>query len=209
MMNISEKIKMWARELKAVSQTGIEYGKDVFDQERYEQLNHLSNRMLSTISKESESEIDALLPIETGYATPKIAVRGIVLKEGQILMVKEVSDGLWTPPGGWCDIGLTASENVQKEVQEETGLETKANRLLAFYDQTKYRSSVTLQHIYTAYFLCDIVGGKLIDHSIETEDIRFFDVNDLPPLSQERVTLTQLERALSIARNASKTTYFD
>lgn len=58
MVDVSKKIKLWARELKAVSQTGLEYGKDVFDQERYEQLNDLSNRMLSSISEISEAEID-------------------------------------------------------------------------------------------------------------------------------------------------------
>lgn len=208
-MDVSEQIKLWARELKSISQTGLEYGKDVFDKERYNQINELSNHMLSSISKVDVNEINRLLPIESGYATPKIAVRGIVLKDGQLLMVKEAADGLWTPPGGWCDVGLTPAENVEKEILEETGLKAKACRLLSFFDQTKYRSSVTLQHIYTVYILCEIVGGKLIDSSIETDDVRFFDTDDLPPLSTERVTTIQLEKALSIAMNKEKTVHFD
>lgn len=207
-MNTSEEIKLWARELKAIAQTGLAYGKDVYDLERYQQMNGLSNQMLSYISDFSSDEIDGKLPIEEGYATPKIAVRGIVLKDQQVLMVKETADGLWSLPGGWCDIGFSAAENIEKEIEEETGLRTKATKLLSFYDQRLHRFSVSMQHIYTVYFLCEIVEGKLRG-SIETADVNFFSPNQLPTLSIQRVTKKQLQTAIQIAKEECCKIYFD
>lgn len=208
LMDTSERIKLWARELKATAQTGLAYGKDLYDQERYQQMNELSNQMLSHISGMSCDEIDRKLPIEEGYTTPKIAVRGIVMKDQKVLMVKETADSLWSLPGGWCDIGLTAGENVEKEIEEETGLKTKATQLLSFYDQSLHRPSTNLQHIYTVYFLCEIVSGELTT-SIETEDVNFFSLDQLPPLSIERVTKKQLESALLVAQAGYNAVYFD
>src|SRR5699024_1950703 len=131
--------KSWAKELKALAQTGLEYTTDVFDMERYKYLNNIANQMLASISTHDVEQVNKLLPIETGYATPKVAVRAIILQDNQVLMVKEAADELWALPGGWCDIGLTAKENIEKEVLEETGLQTQAAKLIAFFDQTKYR----------------------------------------------------------------------
>lgn len=205
---MNEQIKYWARQLRAIAQTGLEYGKDVYDKERYHELNTLSNDMLAYISGIHPQQISHMLPIETGYATPKIAVRGLIFHEEKILMVKESLDGYWSLPGGWCDIGLSLSENIEKEVQEETGLESKAVRLLAAFDQTKYRPSVTLQQIYTVYFLCKVIGGKL-QSSIETTKVKYFNTNDLPPLSKERLTTKQLMKAISIATTIDSQAYFD
>lgn len=206
-MKTSKQIKQWARELKSIAQTGLTYGKDEFDKERYEQMNELSNAMLSHISGISHDEVAHLLPIELGYATPKIAVRGLVIQDNKILMVKEIADGLWTLPGGWCDVGLTPSENIEKEIKEETGLRTRTTRLLTIFDQTKHRESETMQHIYTIYFLCEIISGEL-RCSIETEAVEFFTVNELPPLSRERMTEDQFDKAFLIAKG-NLPPYFD
>jgi ADP-ribose pyrophosphatase YjhB (NUDIX family) len=202
----SEQIKQWAKELKGIAQTGLAYEKDVFDKERYTQMHELAISMLSYISGLKKEEVNKKLPIESGYTTPKIAVRGVVIKNRKLLMVKEAADGLWCLPGGWCDIGLTASENVEKEIEEETGLRTKATRLLAFFDQTKKHPSVTMQHIYTVYFLCELISGDM-KGSIETTNVGFFDRDHIPPLSSERMTHEQLEIALNVTEQ--NTVYFD
>ena len=65
------------------------------------------------------------------YPTPKIDVRALIMQEGQVLLIQEKSDKKWSLPGGWCDIGLTPSENLVKEVKEQAGIELKADRLLS------------------------------------------------------------------------------
>ncbi|MBM7095696.1 MULTISPECIES: NUDIX hydrolase [Alteribacter] len=207
-MGIEERLLEWAKRLKAVSQTGLEYGNDHFDYERYKEMNDLSNEMIAYLSKEKIEEIERLLPVEKGYATPKMAVRAVVMAEGKLLMVKEAADGLWCLPGGWCDTGVTPGENIEKEVREETGLNVQATKLLAFFDQTKHRPSKTLQHIYTCYFKCEVTGGA-IRGSEETTDVGFFSPDALPPLSIERMTKQQLDVALKEMDAGSPSIYFD
>ncbi|MEC5423466.1 NUDIX hydrolase N-terminal domain-containing protein [Virgibacillus sp. C22-A2] len=206
-METAEQIKLWARDLRSIAQTGLAYGSDVFDRERYHQINETAIQMLSHISGINAEEVTELLPIETGYTTPKVAVRGVVIKNSKILMVKEAADGLWCLPGGWCDVGLSPSENIEKEIIEETGLRTKTTKLLSFFDQTKTRPSVTMQYIYTIYFKCEIISGEL-KNSIETNDVAFFAYNELPPLSKERITPDQIKTAIQIAEQANGKVYF-
>ena len=39
--------------------------------------------------------------VQQGYATPKIDVRGAVIRNGKVLLVQEKADGKWSMPGGW------------------------------------------------------------------------------------------------------------
>lgn len=205
-MNQAEQIKLWARELRAIAQTGFEYGRDKFDKERYSQLLNVSSEMLSKVSDLSFDEVNAMLPVESGYATPKVAVRGLVIRDEKILMVQEIADDCWSLPGGWCDTGLSPSENIQKEIEEESGLNTNVTRLLCVFDQAKYNKSITMQHIYVHYFLCEIESGEL-RNSIETKNVDFFNIDELPELSTERVTQHQLKKAFSVAKTGD--VYFD
>ena len=40
-----------------------------------------------------------------GHATPKVGLRGVMFKDGQILLVRERQDMRWTLSGGWADVG--------------------------------------------------------------------------------------------------------
>ena len=74
--------------------------------------------------------MNSIFSAQEGYATPKIDVRGVIFSNENILLVKERSDGKWTLPGGWTDVSLSASENVIREIKEETGYQVKVIRLL-------------------------------------------------------------------------------
>ena len=64
---------------------------------------------------------EGLIENETGYATPKLDVRGVVFREDQILLVKELADGGWTLPGGWIDLNEPPTRAAEREVWEESG----------------------------------------------------------------------------------------
>lgn len=75
-------------------------------------------------------DIEAMFTEQTGYATPKVDVRGAVFRDGRILLVRETADGdRWTLPGGWADVNESPAEAVVKEVREEAGLEVRAFKL--------------------------------------------------------------------------------
>ena len=117
----------WARRLKAIAQIGIEYCKDPYDRQRYEEIQRLAAEM--TAKSAGLADIGPLVDLfknDVGYATPKIDIRTAVFDQDRILLVRERADGLWTLPGGWADIGESPSSAAVREVKEESGYEIVA-----------------------------------------------------------------------------------
>ena len=111
----------WAREIQATAQTGLAFTKDVYDRQRYQQLQKLAARILAEAAGVDTQIIEGLFAEQRGYATPKIDVRGAVFKDGRVLLVQERSDARWTLPGGWADVNRSPRECVIAEVREEAG----------------------------------------------------------------------------------------
>jgi len=97
----------WAKQIQAISQAGLEYSKDMYDIERFQQLRELSVEIMHQYTDVEVEKVQALFANETGYATPKVDIRAVVFQNDKILMVREKQDGAWALPGGWGDIGLS------------------------------------------------------------------------------------------------------
>lgn len=183
-----------ASELKAISQAGIFYAKDEFELSRHKQIRNIAADIFSQCSDMPKPQVLSLLQQDSGHPTPKVDSRGVIFKDGKILLVKEIADGLWTLPGGWCETGFTPSQNVVREVYEESGFESKAVRLLAVYDRDNQGHTPPYPFsIYKMFFLCEITGGSA-KTSNETSDVRFFGRNEIPSLSLSRTLPAQIER---------------
>lgn len=190
------------REIQSLAQTGANYSKDAFDQERYKRLLELASNILAKGSNESSEKIANWCFSEIGYATPKLAVRGLVMSDDKILMVQERSNGLWALPGGWADVNHSAAESTEKEVWEETGLNVKATHLLAFYDKLKHDHPPHWPHTHVAFFLCEIIGGTLCDSTEETSKVAYFSINELPELCRHRGTVEQIRQIFYKTKNS-------
>jgi ADP-ribose pyrophosphatase YjhB (NUDIX family) len=96
-----------------------------------------------------------------------------------------------------------------REIYEESGLETKAQKLLAVYDRSKHPHKPLMPfHIYKLFFLCKITGGsKQTSH--ETTAVDFFDEDQIPELSVSRVLPYQITRMFEHYRNPDMSTDFD
>src|ERR1700734_175593 len=176
-----------ARELRAIAQTGLTFTADRFDRQRYERVRELAASMLAQGSGEQFEVIIEILREGWGYATPKVDVRGAAFVDGRVLLVREISDGHWTLPGGWADVNQSAAECVVREVAEESGFEARAVKLAAVYDYRKRNRPHHLDSIYKMFFICALTGGSA-RASIETSDAAFFSRAALPPLSTGRTT---------------------
>lgn len=181
-----------ARRVQAIAQSGIHFAASEFDRERYEELRGLSVELAGTVCDTRPSKIHDLFTNETGFQTPKVDIRSVVLKEGKLLMVREKIDGRYSMPGGFADINYSPSEVAVKEVREETGLNVRFNRVLAIADTDRHGFPPLPYHFYKIVVLCDLVDGVLRD-SIETSEVGFFDFDNLPELSVERNTPAFLE----------------
>jgi ADP-ribose pyrophosphatase YjhB (NUDIX family) len=199
---------IWAQKLDALAQAGLTYTKNPFDIERYHKIRELTSEILSSYSHLDYKEIKNLLDSQAGYATPKIDIRGVVIKDEKILLVKELIDGGWTMPGGWVDVDEPPSRAVEREVWEESGYLVKASRLLAVYDRNLHGFPPYIFHSYKMYFLCDLVGGEATT-SIETGGAEFFAVNALPALSLPRTTPEVILRMVELFHHPEAAAEFD
>ena len=105
----------WIKRAQALSATGVHFAASDFDRERYEELVQLTHQMLAYLSSMPLSAIDQTFSdVGEGYVTPKVDVRGAVIRDGHILLVREKFDGLWTMPGGYADVGISPAANIAK-----------------------------------------------------------------------------------------------
>ncbi|HXC10094.1 MAG TPA: NUDIX hydrolase [Steroidobacteraceae bacterium] len=198
-----------ARELRAIAQTGLTFTADRFDRQRYERVRELAASMLAQGSGEQFEVIIEILREGWGYATPKVDVRGAAFVDGRVLLVREISDGNWTLPGGWADVNQSAAECVVREIAEESGFLAKARKLAAVRDyQRSGHPPRNVDSIYKMFFICEITGGAA-RASVETSEVAFFARDALPPLSLGRTTAAQIDRMFHHAEHPDLATDFD
>ena len=79
--------------------------------------------------------------------------RGIVIRDGKLLLSRETVTDWWILPGGGLEPGETLAACCEREIEEETGFLVKADRrvltLYEYYGDTRYGSH---------YFLCTLTG---------------------------------------------------
>ena len=183
----------WARKVQAIAQNGLAFTRDPFDRERYTQLTELVATLLSAELRVPLGEARAFWSGESGYATPKVDVRGGVFADDRVLLVRERSDGRWTLPGGWVDVNDAPSAAVAREIYEESGYRARAVKLAALVDKNRHPHPPGIHHIYKLFFVCELTGGSAATSS-ETDAVEFHRVQALPPLSTGRVLASQIER---------------
>jgi ADP-ribose pyrophosphatase YjhB (NUDIX family) len=198
----------WARKVQAIAQNGLAFSRDPFDRVRYQELEQLTATMLATELEVPLSTVRAFWEGEHGYATPKVDVRGGVFRRGEVLLVRERTDGRWTLPGGWVDVNDAPSGAVAREILEESGYRARAVKLAALVDKNRHPHPPGVHHIYKLFFLCELLGGSPAT-SAETDAVGFFPVHSLPELSTGRVLASQIERLYQHELDRSLPTDFD
>jgi ADP-ribose pyrophosphatase YjhB (NUDIX family) len=198
----------WAQQLQAVAQTGDTYVKNEFDRQRYDLVRKIAAEIMAAGSGTAVQDVLDVFVREAGYATPKMDVRAAVFRDDRILMVQERSDGLWTLPGGFADVGDSPSVAIEREVLEESGFAVQVTKLAALFDRNRHAHPPFGYHIWKAFFLCELQGGEARP-SIETSDVGFFPESDLPPLSQGRIAVGQLKLMFEHHRNPQLPASFD
>lgn len=195
--------------LKGISQAGKSFAKDDYELKRHEDIESIAAEIIAHHTDLTCNKARTMLQEDTGYPTPKTDCRGVIFRDDKILLVKEIADGGWTLPGGWCDNGMTPSENVRREVWEESGFEVEVLKLLAVYDRNRQGHEPRyLFDIYKMFFLCEITGGEA-KTSNETSAVKFFGTDEIPELSLSRTLPCQIERFFEQRSNPDLPVDFD
>ena len=199
---------LWARRLQAIAQSGNAWEPAQYDRERYDQVRAIAAEMLA--SNGAAAALDARLALETGHATPKLDVRGVVFCDGELLLVQERDGGAWSLPGGWVDVGESPAEAVAREVREESGYAARPIKLLGLYDRDRRGFPPHLWHIWKAFFLCELESRERAQLGYETIDARFFPRTELPqPLRFGEATRAEIERSFDHGDHPEWATQFD
>ena len=188
-MNASDFAKYLQRMI-ALTDTGLTFTKDPFDRERYEDLRGLLSEMLNQVSDLNAEEVAELLKPTSAYATPLMDVRAWIVEDEKICLVRGQGENDWALPGGFGEVGYSPTENILKEIEEETGFEAKVERLLAVFDTNRFQ----LQSKQYAKFVfeCKLLAGQFQENQ-EIADLQFFAIDQLPALSEKRITKEQIE----------------
>jgi ADP-ribose pyrophosphatase YjhB (NUDIX family) len=165
-------------------------------------VQRIAAEMAAAAGGEEPEELLARFAEESGYRTPKVDVRGVVVDDERLLLVREPGSEGWCLPGGWADVGETPSKAVEKEVVEEAGLTVRAVRLLGVFDRDFRGRLRWPAHVYKLYVLCEPLAGTPSPDGLETEAAEYFPLDALPELSPKTPS-EQLERALAVARDAA------
>ena len=188
-MNASDFAKYLQRMI-ALTDTGLTFTKDPFDRERYEDLRGLLSEMLNQASDLDADEVAELLKPTSAYATPLMDVCAWIVEDEKICLVRGQGENDWALPGGFGEVGYSPTENILKEIEEETGFEAKVERLLAVFDTNRFQ----LQSKQYAKFVfeCKLLDGQFQKNQ-EIADLQFFAIDQLPALSEKRITKEQIE----------------
>ena len=188
-MKTSDFVKYLQRMI-ALTDTGLTFTKDPFDRERYEDLRSLLSEMLNQVSDLDADEVAELLKPTSAYATPLMDVRAWIVEDEKICLVRGQGENDWALPGGFGEVGYSPTENILKEIEEETGFEAKVERLLAVFDTNRFQ----LQSKQYAKFVfeCKLLAGQFQENQ-EIADLQFFAIDQLPALSEKRITKEQIE----------------
>lgn len=100
--------------------------------------------------------------------------RGLVIKDGKILLIHELNKDVYMSPGGGVEEGETLTQCCERELMEEAGLKVNVGEHLFTINEYVF------DELFIAnYFLCEIIGeGKQaltpteIDHGVTPEWVK-------------------------------------
>ena len=87
------------------------------------------------------------------YTKLREACRGIVIRNGEILLTYEVNTNQWFIPGGGLENDEAFGECVTRELAEETGCVVKINKKYLTVNEY-YEDWLFVSH----YYICDYIG---------------------------------------------------
>jgi len=182
----------------SIAKIGLLFSKDPYALENYQELNDISKEMLE---KFTEVKFDKPNMFSKDiYPTPNMSVRTIIgNSKNEVLMVKEANSGLWSFPGGWCDLYDSPSEAAYKEVSQEAGIEPKICRVVALLERTPHKSNQNVPE-YVLVFAGEVDETKFHAHCHETTDVKFFPIDNLPEMSR-KLSQDEITRILEAYKN--------
>lgn len=108
-------------------------------------------------------------------------------RDGKVLLQKRADCNMWGFPGGMVELGESVEEAAVREIKEETGLDVEVTSLYGIY--SKYFDSCANGDKFQSVcvmFKAKIIGGALNSNNIETLDLKYFSLDNMPKLFNQQ-----------------------
>ena len=190
--------------VQSISKIGLIFSKDPYAITNYKEINDLSTKYLEDFVNVKFDRPNYFA--RDIYPTPNVSVRTVILnkEKNKVLMVKEVNLQAYSLPGGWADLYDSPSTTARNECMQEAGANIEIVRLVGITDRTPFKNPTSIPE-YVIIFEARLVG-ELGEHEYETDDVGWFDVDNLPLISK-KTSKGELERFIRAAINGE--TIFD
>ena len=179
--------------IQSIAKIGLVFSKDPYAITNYQQINDLTLEMLEKLM-EMEFNRPNYFSRDI-YPTPSVSVRAIILNENKdkVLMVRESNSGTYSFPGGWADLYDSPGQTAINESSQEAGADIEIVRLVGVLNRTPFKTGVHVPE-YLVVFEAKL-KGQLHEHEYETDDVNWFDLHKLPPMSR-KVAKQEIDRII-------------
>ncbi len=213
-MTLTDSLYQIADQLRSVASNGLRFAENGYDRERYEQVLEESARIVAALENASP---EAVLDQYAGglpHLSPIVCVEAVVLRAGEVLLIRRRDDGCWALPGGVAEVGETTAQAAERELWEEAGVRGRAARLLGVFDSRRWHARSRLQ-LCTAMFLIETQdepalhpeNGAEPSALAEVLDVGFFAEGGLPEMSRGHDLRIPL--VFQMMRGEIETPFFD
>ena len=191
----------------SIAKIGKVFSTDPYALDNYNQIEKISMKMLEDFE---HLKFDRKNYFQRNiYPTPNISVRiAIFNKNKEILMVREVLDHGYSLPGGWCDLYDSPMEAIQNECMQEAGVKVKNVKFIGLFNRTPLKQVINeIERKTVPEYLLLVkaeIDGKFNEHQFETDDVRFFDTNNLPNFSN-KISVDEWKKIINCAINETIT----
>lgn len=178
---VSEKIALWADQLRDHSAMGLRFSENIYDRTRYEAIQQIALDMYALATGIDDEQLETVRAMIFSRPTPITVGDGAVIDaSGRILLIQRSDSQLWAMPGGALEVGETPAAGVVREVLEETGVRCEATTLVGVFD-TRLWGSKSGHQLYNMTFLCRPLDGRQpITHDMESLAIGWYPEDGLP-----------------------------
>lgn len=111
-------------------------------------------------------------------------------------------------PGGWCEYNMSPAENAIKEAKEEAGVDVVVQKVISVQDRDKHNQPPYAYGVVKIFYQCKVTGGSFIQN-IETSASKYFSLDELPPLAEEKCNEEQIRMCFEAYEDENWKVQFD